>query len=128
MTKPKTGSTEISEILAEMNKQGNFPISVLTDQHGFPIASAASPGQNADTQSAVVAMVQKTATQVSTKLGMSQTDEISLYDTEGRRLVCRPFSANQHDMILAVLVTDRNQSYRRLTTQAVSAIRKAWKL
>ncbi len=128
MIKAKSGSTELSEILAEMNKQGNFPISVLTDQQGFPIASAADPGQNPDTQSAVVAMVQKTASQVSTKLGMSQTDEISVYDTQGRRLVCRPFSANQHEMILAVLVTDRNQSYRRLTTQAVNAICKVWKL
>lgn len=126
--KPKSGSTELSRVLGEMNEKGDFPISVLTDRHGFPIASAASPGQNPETQSAVVAMVQKTASQVRDQLGMAQTDEISMYDTEGRRLVCRPFNANGHDMILAVVIPDKKQSYRRLTNQAVRDIRKVWKL
>jgi hypothetical protein len=59
---------------------------------------------------------------------MAQTDEISLFDTKGRRLVCRPFSANGHNLILAVLVPDKQQSYRRLTNTAVNAIRKQWQL
>lgn len=124
----KAGSTELARLLAEMNEAGGFPIAVLTDRHGFPIASAAAPGQNPDIQSAVVAMVQKTASQVRDQLGMAQTDEISLYDTSGQRLVCRPISANGHDMILAVLVPDKDKSYRRLTNQTVNAIRRQWKL
>lgn len=122
----KNGSTELARLLAEMNQQGGFSIAVLTDRHGLPIASAAAPGQNPDIQSAVVAMVQKAAAQASDQLGLAQTDEISLYDTKGQRLVCRPLSINGHDMILAVLVPDRNKSYRRLTNQAVSAIRQMW--
>ena len=125
---PTTGSTEIARLLTEMNKKGGFPISVLTDREGFPIASAANPDQDPDTQSAVVALVQKTASQVSHQLGMAQTDEISLYDAKGRRLVCRPFSANNHEMILAVIIPDRSQTYRRLTNQAVNAIRRQWRL
>ncbi|MFN8453963.1 MAG: hypothetical protein U0401_04695 [Anaerolineae bacterium] len=124
----KASSNELAKLLTDMNEQGGFPISVLTDRHGFPIASAAGPGHNADTQSAVVAMVQKTATQVRDQLGMAQTDEISLFDTNGQRLVCRPMSVNGHEMILAVLVPDKDKSYRRLTNQAVSAIRRTWKL
>jgi predicted regulator of Ras-like GTPase activity (Roadblock/LC7/MglB family) len=127
-TNVKVGSTELAKLLAEMNEQGGFPIAVLTDRHGFPIASAAGPGQDPDTQSAVVALVQKTATQVRDQLGMAQTDEISLYDTKGQRLVCRPISVNSHDMILAVLVPDKEKSYRRLTNQTISAIRRLWKL
>ncbi|MCB0191102.1 MAG: hypothetical protein KDJ65_04090 [Anaerolineae bacterium] len=127
-TAPTTGSTEIARLLAEMNEKGGFPISVLTDRQGFPIASAANPDQDPDTQSAVVALVQKTASQVSNQLGMAQTDEISLYDAKGRRLVCRPFNANKHEMILAVIIPTKEQSYRRLTNQAVSAIRRQWKL
>jgi predicted regulator of Ras-like GTPase activity (Roadblock/LC7/MglB family) len=111
-----------------MNEQGGFPISVLTDRHGFSIAAAAAPNQDPEIQSAVVALVQKTAAQVRDQLGMAQTDEISLFDTEGRRLVCRPFSANGHEMILAVLVSDKHQSYRRLTNKTVNAIRRQWKL
>ncbi|MDM8528846.1 roadblock/LC7 domain-containing protein [Anaerolineales bacterium HSG24] len=128
MNNSNSGSTELSQLLATMNERGKFSISVLTDKHGFPIASAAQPGQDPYTKSAVVALVQKTASQASNQLGMAQTDEISMYDTEGRRLVCRPFSANGHDMILAVLVPTKHQSYRRLTNQAVSAICKSWKL
>lgn len=128
-TKPtKSGSTELAKLLANMNEEGGFPVAVLTDRHGFPIASAAGPGQDPEMKSAVVALIQKTATQVSSQLGMAQTDEISLFDTEGRRLVCRPFNANGHDMILAILVPDKNQSYRRLTNQAVTAIQRQWKL
>jgi len=125
---PISGSTKLAQLLAEMNEKGGFPIAVLTDHHGFPIASAAAPGEDTDTQSAVVALVQKTASQVRSQLGMSQTDEISLYDTEGRRLVCRPFTTNGHDLILAVLVPNRNQTYRRLTNTAVNAIKRQWKL
>jgi len=128
MSNSQASSTNLSQLLATMNEKGRFPISVLTDRQGFPIASAASSGQDPDTQSAVVALVQKTASQASNQLGMSATDEISLYDTEGRRLVCRPFNANGHDMILAVLIPKRNQSYRRLTNQTVNAIRKSWRL
>ena len=124
----KFGSNELAQLLAEMNKQGGFPIAIVTDRHGFPLASAAAPGQDADTQSAVVALVQKTATQASDQLGMAQTDEISLFDTEGRRLVCRPFTINDQNLILAVLVPNRHQTYRRLTNKTVSAIKRQWKL
>ncbi len=124
----KSGSTEIAKLLAKMNDQGNFPIAVVTDRHGFPIASAAAPGQDPDLQSAVVALIQKTASQVQNQLGMAQTDEISLYDTEGRQLVCRPFITNGHNMILAIVVPNKKQSYRRLTNKMVSAIKRQWKL
>jgi predicted regulator of Ras-like GTPase activity (Roadblock/LC7/MglB family) len=125
---PKTGSTELANLLTIMNEQGGFPVAILTDRHGFPIASAAGPGQDPETQAAVVALVQKTAVQVRDQLGMAQTDEISLFAADGQRLVCRPFSANSHDLILAVVVPDKQKSYRRLTTQTVNAIRRAWRL
>lgn len=127
-TKTKTGSAELAKLLAELNQKGGFPISVLADRHGFPLASACAAGQDPDKQAAVVALVQKTARQASTQLGLAATDEISLYDAQGQRLVCRPFEAEGHEMILAVLVTDRNKTYRRLTTQVIRAIQDIWKL
>lgn len=128
MTSTNSGSVQIARLLTEMNDAGGYPISVVTDRQGFPIASAAGPDEDPDTQSAVVALVQKTAAQVSQQLGMAQTDEISLFDEAGRRLVCRPFSANGHNMILAVSIPSRHQSYRRLTTQTVRQIQRIWKL
>ena len=126
--RPKPGSARLAEVLMEMNREGDFSISILTDRQGFPIASAAQPGQDPDVQAAVVALVQKTAVQARQQLGMAQTDEISLYDADGQRLVCRPFDANGHDMILAVRIPNRHQSYRRLTNQAINQICRTWKL
>ena len=124
----RAGSAKLSDILAEMNEQGKFSISILTDQQGFPLASASAIGEDADTQSAVVALVQKTAVQAHNQLGMGQTDEISLFDSSGQRLVCRPFTANGYDMILAVRIPDRKQTYRRLTNNAIISIRQLWRL
>ncbi len=124
----ESGSTQLAKLLAEMNDQGNFPIAVITDIEGFPIAWAAMSDQDPDLQSAVVALIQKTAIQVRQQLGMAEMDEISVYDREGQRLVCRPFEANQHQLILAVLVPDKRQAYRRLTNKAIRSIQKIWKL
>jgi predicted regulator of Ras-like GTPase activity (Roadblock/LC7/MglB family) len=126
--KTKSGSAKLSELLAEMNIQGDFSISILTDQHGFPLAAAAAPDQDPETQAAVVALVQKTAVQAHHQLGMAQTDEISLFDADGQRLVCRPFNANGYDMILAVRIPNRGQTYRRLTNRMIQDVRHVWKL
>ncbi len=125
--KRKSGSAILSDILTRINTEGGFPISIITDKQGFPIASASLPGEDPETKSAVVALVQKTAAQVQAQLGMAATDEISLYDAQGQRLVCRPFVANGYDMILAVMIPNRNQSYRRITNQAIRAITEAWR-
>ena len=125
---PNSGSTPLANILAEMNTNGNFPIAVITDMEGFPIAWAASSSRDPDLQSAVVALVQKTAAQVRDQLGMAQTDEISVYDRKGQRLVCRPFEVNEYSLILAVLVPEKKQTYRRLTNVAIRSIKRIWKL
>ena len=125
---PNSGSAKLGRIMAEMNERGGFPIAVLTDQHGFPIAWSAEPDQDPGRQSAVVALVQKTASQASDKLSFEATDEISLRDEHGQRLICRPFLANGHLLILAILIPDSKQSYRRLTNKTINAIRRTWKL
>jgi len=124
----KSGSAQLSHILAEMNQKGGFSIAIITDRNGFPVASATASAEDPDTQSAVVALVQKTAAQARHQLGMAQTDEISLFDADGQRLVCRPFTANGYDMILAVRIPDKKQSYRRLTNQAIRDVKKLWRL
>ncbi len=127
-SEPKSGSAELSQLLADMNERGGFPVSVLTDRNGFTIAAAAVPGQDPHMQAAAVALMQKTSAQVRDQLSMAQTDEVSVHDATGKRLVCRPFRAGSHDMILAVLVPDKQKSYRRLTNMTVDAIRQLWKL
>lgn len=123
----KSGSEILANILRNMNQQGNFPMSVLTDKEGLPIASAFSNGSDPDRQSAVVAFLQKTAIQVSRQLGMEEIEEISFRYVDGQHLVCRPVNIDTSKLILAFIISDRDQSYRRTTNHAVAAIRQVWK-
>lgn len=121
----KTGSEQLSSILTDMNERGGFLVSVLTDLEGLPIASAtAVDGENAEMQAAVVALIRKSALQTS-KVNMDETDEISVFDRQGRRLVCRPFHVSDRSLVLATMVP-RDRSYRRLTHNAISAIQQVW--
>lgn len=123
----KTSSEQLSNILAEMNQRGGFLVSVLTDLQGLPLASAAaSDNENPEMQAAVVALIQKSALQTH-KVNMDETDEVSVFDRQGRRLVCRPFQVGDRALVLAVMVP-RDKSYRRLTKQAIAAMQQVWKI
>lgn len=124
----KSGSEILSTILTEMNEEGGFPISILTDKEGLPIAWAASDGTDPDRQSAVVAFVQKTSLQVSKQLGLTDVDEVSFCYANGQHLVCRPFIVDNNIMTLAIIVTRRDQRYRRATNRAMTEIRNTWKI
>jgi predicted regulator of Ras-like GTPase activity (Roadblock/LC7/MglB family) len=122
----KSSSSELNELLVTMNKEGGFPISILTDSSGLAIASAAGDGMNADKQSAVVAFIQKTAVQVCKQIGFSNSEEISLFDKDGRHLICRSFRARNYDLILSVMVPDRSTSYRHVTSVTIKKIVEIW--
>jgi len=117
---------QMNNLLSEMNDEGGFEISVLTDSQGLTIASAAKPGMDPERQSAVVAFMQKAVLQAGRQLGMGATDEITFSDSDGRHLVCRFFDVNRHALILAVMAPDREHSYRRATNHAVRRIHKIW--
>jgi len=51
---------ELNRLLAQLNENGRFGFSVLTDAQGFAVAFAGLKGINAEQQSAIVAMVQPT--------------------------------------------------------------------
>ncbi len=121
-----SGSVLMNRLLAAVNEAGGFPISILTDSQGLTIASAAGDGRDAERQSAVAAFLHKAVLQVSKQLGMAGVDEISFFDANGQHLVCRSFSVSDQGLILAVLVPERGQAYRRVTQQAVSRIQKIW--
>jgi len=127
MTEQISGSAKLNHILSDMNEESGFPISILTDGQGLAIAAAARNGMDTERQSAVVAFVQKTVNQVAKQLGMATTDEFSLYDENGQHLVCRPFSISDHELILAVVVPDKQTRYRRSTNTAINHITQTWK-
>ncbi|OGO13582.1 MAG: hypothetical protein A2Y93_17540 [Chloroflexi bacterium RBG_13_68_17] len=120
----ETMIARITQILRELNQGGGFNVSVLTDDRGLALACASEADQEAQTQAAVVALVEKAAGRVTDQLGMGATDEVAVSDTHGRVLVCRRFSAADKGFILSILVPGRQRPYRLLTNRAVRSLQR----
>jgi len=116
---------ELQRLLAILNEQGRFAASVLTDGMGLPIASAAESTMEKEGQAAVAALVQGVAGRIRERLNLSETDEVSFFDSSGRRLVCRLFTADGHEFVLAVMIHERGRPYRLVTNRAVRSARQA---
>jgi len=128
MTNPGKSSYQcLLDLITDLQTKGNFSATVLTDQNGFPIAASAGEDDDVETHAAVVAQIQKTISQVKKQLGMVITDEVSMVDVSGKKLICRSFSMNGTEFILAVLLSGRDKPYRRLTTRTISSIQQTVK-
>lgn len=119
-------SAELSELLSNLNESANFLMSVLTDQNGFPIASAAKEGQDPEIQAAVAGLVHKSVVQVHSHMGMGKSDLVQLSDETGWNLVIRTFSIEDKELMLAVLIPDRNTPFKKVTRQGVKDIKRIW--
>jgi predicted regulator of Ras-like GTPase activity (Roadblock/LC7/MglB family) len=116
----------IAQVLAELNEKGNFPVSTLSSRDGLLVAASSSNGNDPNKQSAVVAKLAEAANLVRSQLSIGEPVELTFSTDNGRRLICRPFDLNGHGMILAILIPDRSQPYRRATSQAIARLRSVW--
>jgi predicted regulator of Ras-like GTPase activity (Roadblock/LC7/MglB family) len=121
-----SGSQAISQLLEQLTQEEGFIVSVLTDSQGLSLAATASDGMDSDVQSAAVAQVQKAAAQVGKQLGMAQASEIILNDANGQQLICRPFYVSGQDLVLAVTVQKKGQTYRRAMNRTIAEIQRIW--
>ena len=122
----RSATAILTNLVENMNEAGGFLVSVLTDKFGLPIVYAAREGFDPEKQSATIAIIKKTITQNEKRLGISQAEEINIIDSEGQLLVCRTFSANENELILAVLMANRQLSYRRITNRTINQISRIW--
>lgn len=118
------GPENLIAALRTLNTRGGFLITVLTDAEGLLMASAPSPGWDAEKQAAVVALVQRAARQAQAA-SMDAADEVAIRDVAGRRLICRPFEVDGQMVLLSVLM-EAGRPYRRLTNDAIRDVRRAW--
>ena len=118
------GPENLIAALRTLNTRGEFLIAVLTDAEGLLLASAPSPGWDAEKQAAVVALVQRAARQAQAA-SMDAADEVTIRDVTGRRLICRPFEVDGQMLLLSVLM-EAGRPYRRLTNDAIRDVRRAW--
>jgi predicted regulator of Ras-like GTPase activity (Roadblock/LC7/MglB family) len=124
-------ATTFDSILQELIAQGSIRAAVLVSADGLPLA-AATPMNAArpkvfdpDELAAMVSLVRDVVETTQRRLAMSAVDEVSVVAEDRVRLVCRYFTVGSEAMILAV-VAPPQQTYRRLTNQAIRAIRDAW--
>jgi predicted regulator of Ras-like GTPase activity (Roadblock/LC7/MglB family) len=121
---PLLGMTSFEEVLHRMNELGRFKASVLASNDGLPIATAPSV-YDADTAAAIVALLQRVSKEARDQLDMAEVDEVTIFDRDRIRLVCRYMVVDAEKLILAVMVPP-NRYHRRLTNWAMREIEAAW--
>ncbi len=124
--KELTPLSNIQSMLMEVKHAGAFERILLTDNQGLPIVSSMDDMEQSEVYAAVVSMVQKMATQINQTLQTSNTAEFILDGIDGKRLVIRPFKVNDTELLLSVLITDHQSSYRRLLAKAIRSIKSTW--
>jgi predicted regulator of Ras-like GTPase activity (Roadblock/LC7/MglB family) len=123
---PKTTFRDatLTQVLKEMNAKGSFTASVLATAGG--LAVAVSPADfEAQTVSAMIALVREAVERAQVRLGMARVDELSALDGKGTRLVCRYFDVEGEPLILAAVVPV-GREYRRFTDEAIRRLMDAW--
>jgi predicted regulator of Ras-like GTPase activity (Roadblock/LC7/MglB family) len=117
---------ELQTLLKSINQLGGFEHTLLTDMEGLPIASSLAEQEQSETLSAVVSVIQKISGQISSSLAMAKTAEFVMNDQHGKKLVIRPFTANDSELILSIVVPDNQKPYRRLIGSAIKSIKTSW--
>ncbi len=101
-------------------------MSVLTDETGLPMATAAAGDEDPTTQlAAVVPLVRHQVERSNEWIGLSDAREIIVNHDDGTRLVSRFFSVGDRSFILACVVPDK-KPYRRAMNKAITAIKRLW--
>ena len=118
------GLPPFEEVLQKMNDQGHFKAAVLASNDGLPIATVPS-SYDTDTTAAMVALLQRVSKEARGQLGMAEVDEVTIFDHDRIRLVCRYLVVDGEELTLTVMVPP-NWYHRRLTNWAMREIEAAW--
>ena len=113
-------ATSFEQVLQEMSQSGQFSAVVLASGDGLPIATAPLD-LDAERTAAMVALLQRVSRQAREQLDMAELDELSVSDRDRMRLVCRFFSVDGEELILAVMI-QASVRYRRATRRAMQRI------
>lgn len=117
----ETPRSKFEHVLKSMNHKGGFQSAMLATIDGLPLA-AAPASREPETAAATVALVKGVINRARSMLRLDQVDEVTLVDGNRTRLVCRYFSHEGEDFILAVMAPP-DASYRRVTAEAIRAIK-----
>ena len=110
-----------TKVLHDMNSAGQFRASFLVDTQGLPIASVTSD-YDADTASAMVALVRNVIEQVQTRINLAEAVEVAIRGNDKMRLISRYFTMG-NDTLILVVVAPPNRPYRKLTNQVIKTLK-----
>ena len=113
---------ELEEVLKETCVRGSFGACLLATGDGLPI-TAVPHDMDADTASAMVALLQESVQRAQRGLDFPGVDEVSALFRNGVRLVCRYFDAVGSSFILAVILPN-GREHRALMDDAIGRIVK----
>ncbi len=119
---------DLNLLIREINTEGSFVHSILSDDQGLPIVSSFSDSLESENQAAVISIIQKLSNKISDQFQFSKTSEFILHDVDGKSLIIKPFEAGDAKLILSVLIPNRNTPYRRITGKAIRQIKSLWAL
>jgi len=114
--------TRFEQALRVMRQQGQIESAVLATLDGLPIAIVPA-SHDAGATITMIEIVRGVINRIQHQLHLATVDEVSLIGGDGQRLVCRYFSYDGEEFILAI-VTPPEQHYRRVTTQAIHSIKR----
>ena len=118
----------IQQTLIQLNWEGQFIASVLTDGDGLPLASVTqSENQLAEMVAAVAPLVQRIAQRTNERTGLPDASEVVINTDDGSRLICRFFMASEEAFILVCVVPGKS-AYRRVMNQMVRTVQKTWSI
>ena len=112
------------QTLHKMNNEGNFKASVLSMGDGLPLASSPTHYED-ETAAAMVTLLNETAKRINNQLQLPQVEEISIVGDDRTRLICRYCTVDDNELLLMILAPP-DQTYRRLTKQAMKEIERIW--
>jgi predicted regulator of Ras-like GTPase activity (Roadblock/LC7/MglB family) len=115
----------IQHVLDALCVTYNFEAVLLVGREGLPLAFAKS-SHDPEKLAAITAIFRKSAHQIQSQMAWDGIEEVTATSRDGHRLVGRLITLEEEEFILVILLPYWI-SYRKATTEAIEAIRRAWR-
>jgi|WetSurMetagenome_2_1015567.scaffolds.fasta_scaffold27261_3 predicted regulator of Ras-like GTPase activity (Roadblock/LC7/MglB family) len=125
---PVTNQHFYKDLFTAINLEGGFSEVLLTDDSGLPIFSSSNETEDTEITAAIVSKIQQSVFITKDHLQMTDLEEISLYDNQGKRLIIRPFKAGSSTMFLAILMPKKSLTYKRLLKKTLREVTRNWEI
>jgi hypothetical protein len=117
---------DLQQYLDQIKLRGDFHEVILTDDQGLVLCSTGEDTDRSEKQAAFFTVLKRFAGTAAAEMNLSVATELSLVDETGDKLVIRPFSTNESELVLAFKLKNQNARYKRLLAGTIHAIQSVW--